>query len=288
MNRFISIISSVTLAAFLAVSGTAYAQMDVSVDSRADTSPIVDPNDTIIDAETDSETNAGAGSDSPNTAVSTGADGSTDTSGNLGSGSFSLSQKDASSASLDSASSELGASSVVTVDDLSAFATSMLKRDANIENVEVSSDRVELTYEQAARFLGFIPGHLDVTARVTSAGDVEIDYPWYRFLFAVDGASGDAEAQLEARVKGIMEGASGFTASIEASILEVLRTALANGASAGATASQGVTADMAGNPDDVTATGSADLSGDGSVEDGATDISGNASGEASGSAGTGN
>jgi hypothetical protein len=46
-----------------------------------------------------------------------------------------------------------------------------------------------------------------------------------------------------------------------------------------ATASQGVTADMAGNPDDVTATGSADLSGDGSVEDGGT------SGEASGSVG---
>ncbi|MEA2701312.1 MAG: hypothetical protein QOE22_21 [Candidatus Parcubacteria bacterium] len=145
---------------------------------------------------------------------------------------FSLTRDQAASASIDSAGAELGSDSVSTSDDLSLFATSRMKRDAHIESINASGARVTLEYRKQSRFLGFIPGSIRATAEVTSDGEVSVRYPWYRFLFTVDGA-GDVEAALEARAHDIMANANGgFSARAEAELIEAMHVALAGSASA--------------------------------------------------------
>lgn len=152
--------------------------------------------------------------------------------------SFSLTQKEAASISIDAESAELGSASVSSGEDLSLYATSKMKRDANIESVDVSGDRVSVEYRRKARFLGFIPASIRANAEITSDGEVDIDYPWYRFLFAVDGTA-DAEAQLKASVQELMAGSgagAGFTARLEAEIIDAIHAAFSGSLAASADA----------------------------------------------------
>lgn len=279
MQKIIAALSSGLLITLLAIGNTASAQVGVGVGSNANaqvgTSPLMDDTDLVVDVEAD--VSADKGPDMGGAGASAGAAGGASASVEP----FTLSQREAAAASLDAESATLGAASVRTSEDLSVFATSKLKRDANIESIEVARDEVSLSYRQPARFLGFIPTDIRATARVTNEGRVDVDYPWYRLFFAVDGAS-EAEAALETRVQELTANANGsFTVALEAAILEAMHRVLSAGATGTATA--GVTADMAGRASDVTATGSAsvDLS-----EEGALDGAGaNASGEASAEAG---
>lgn len=289
MKKLLSLVSSGALVALLFVGAGVQAQVsgsaDTSVDSQG-TSPLQDPDSERIDTSPYPETvdiygDADAGSDPATGTDSSGGSAEAGTSGTVTS--FTLTQEDAASASLDSASASLTASGVVSSEDLSAFATSHMKRDARIENIEVSANEVSLEYRKEARFLGFVPAKLSATANVKSNGDVEVDYPWYRFLFAVEGAD-EAEAQLETRVAELMTGSSGaFSAAVQAAIIESIHVAFSGDASA--TADAGVTADMVGRPEDMTVSGEA--TGEAAADVPAGDASADASGSASGSADSG-
>ncbi|HEY0010835.1 MAG TPA: hypothetical protein VGB97_02890 [Candidatus Paceibacterota bacterium] len=271
MNKSLALLT--LLLGVLAVGSITHAQIggEASVDLQVSPTDKSEPNP---EAEADA---AGSTDDDTGRDPSVVLEGPAISNESLGGASVSLSQEDAASASVDAAGAELGATSVATADDLSIFLTSALKRDANIENVSVSSDHVELTYNQDARFLAVIPASIDATAEVSADGEVNIDYPWYRFLFAVDG-NADAEAELETRVRELLTGVSaegGFSAALEAQLVAAIHAAFAG--SAAASAGTVTTADMSGGPDastDASAAGAADLS----TED---DVSGSASGSGS-------
>lgn len=69
---------------------------------------------------------------------------------------------------------------------LATYAQSLLVSDEDAERVEVTEGAVALTYKQRAEFLGLVPVLVDTTVTVDEAGEVTIDYPWYRFMASVD------------------------------------------------------------------------------------------------------
>ncbi|HEY4489091.1 MAG TPA: hypothetical protein VJA87_01275 [Candidatus Paceibacterota bacterium] len=214
MNRLIAMVLAGVLVGIFTISG---AQAQVGIDVGGGVSGSIGQDGT--DSSMGADASVDVGNDTP---VSS--EDETDTSDtNI---SVSVSQDYAASASLDAESAERSASSVSTSKDLSVYATSKMKRDAMIESVVASNDRISLKYRKSARFLGIIPGSIRATVEVESDGSVDIDYPWYRFLFAVEG-SDNAEAELEAQVRQIMVDAHGtLTARVEAELLDVMHSAL--------------------------------------------------------------
>lgn len=217
MHKLITIASVGFLIFTFLVALPASAQVDVTIDaetsvSDADMDAVVgtDASDMNQDAADDSE----VASDTDST--------------------LSLTKEDALSASIDAESAELSADAVVTSEDLSRFATSRMKRDTNIERIDASNDLVLVEYRKKAHFLGFIPASLRTTAEVMSDGTVEVDYPWYRFLFSIDEDQDGAE--LQARVDEIMASANlstGMNAHTSAQLIAALHTALQGSLTAG-------------------------------------------------------
>lgn len=201
MHKLIASVPAVIFTAVLSFAPTAYAQVGIDVYGETSVDDIGVTTNTDIDASVD------MGEDAADS-------------------SFSLSKKEAASMSIDAESAELSADAVVTGGDLSRFATSRMKRDQGIEHIEASKEGVSVEYRQEARFLGFIPGSIRATAEVSSNGEVDIDYPWYRFLFSVDSTD---ESALRASVSEITSGAdlsAGLSAHLEAQLIDVLHTAL--------------------------------------------------------------
>lgn len=56
------------------------------------------------------------------------------------------------------------------------------QRDERIKEILIDDEGVDLTYRAEMRFLGVVPIHRDIATRISGAGDIEIDYPWYSFL----------------------------------------------------------------------------------------------------------
>jgi hypothetical protein len=188
------------------------AQTGISVGGSGSSDVTTDDISNDTDASVDTNVSADAGAD--DIVVDTGTNGT-----------FSLTQKEAASASVDAESAEMSADAVVGNDDLSRYATSMMKRDPNIVSIDASSDRVVLAYRSSARFLGFIPSNLTARVIVDQDGMVDVSYPWYRFLFSVSNAVN--EDDLEASLSGVLaaQGSAGFDAMARARIIERIHAA---------------------------------------------------------------
>ncbi len=94
--------------------------------------------------------------------------------------------------------------SVQTTADLSAYVATQMKNDEQLAEVEASSDSIEVTYKESAKFLGFIPASLSATAVVDASGEVTVTRPWYRFLYSsVDSA--DLETKIQSRVNAALQ-----------------------------------------------------------------------------------
>lgn len=231
MYKILASLSAVTLMAMMLV-GSAQAQTGVNVGGSGGASVNVGSDGTDVSVDADADVSADA-----DTSVDSDTDSGTDADANGSTravGELRLTQKQAASASLDAESAELSAGSVANSEDLSLYATSMLKRDAAIEEVHADGNRVSLTYNLPARFLGFIPTTISAEATVENTGEVDLDYPWYRFLFAVEGSK-DLQARLETRAKEVLaraDASGGFSASSEAELLAALHTAMSGDASA--------------------------------------------------------
>lgn len=210
MHKLISVASAGLFVGIFSFASFAYAQVGIDVSGSG----------TAVDTDISADAGASADADGEHAESST-FEGSADSGA-----SFSLSKKEASSASIDAESAELSADAVVTSEDLERYATSRMKRDAGIEHIEASSEGVSLAYRQKARFLGFIPASIRATAEVSGDGRVDVDYPWYRFLFSVDN-SGNSD--LEARVGEVISGADlsgGLNAHARAQLLDALHASL--------------------------------------------------------------
>lgn len=70
--------------------------------------------------------------------------------------------------------------------DLAAYSQIVVEQRPNVKKVEVNGSTVEVTYKQPARLFGFIPTAITGTVEVDSAGSVDIQLPWYSFLYKKD------------------------------------------------------------------------------------------------------
>lgn len=89
-------------------------------------------------------------------------------------------------------------------ESLQAFATSTVSADENIEALVITDEYVEITYKERGKLFAIMPITFDVTATAYADGRVEVDYPWYAFLMADNGA--EVEAGIESAVSAVLNG----------------------------------------------------------------------------------
>ena len=81
--------------------------------------------------------------------------------------------------------------------DLENFARGILLKDENIESLESNDESVEIAYKMPAKFLGVVPASIRANTSVSTRSKstnttdtqarVKVKFPWYRFLFRLDG-----------------------------------------------------------------------------------------------------
>lgn len=119
-------------------------------------------------------------------------------------GSFEMRRGDASADSASNA--EMRADSVVSDNDVEAFAAATLRTHERVEGVNVSENEVRVSFKEDARLLGLFP--MSVTSRVVAMADgsVRIERPWYSFLLW--GERKEVAGDLETRVRAALEDGS--------------------------------------------------------------------------------
>lgn len=69
-------------------------------------------------------------------------------------------------------------------DDLKAYANIVVSTRPGVKNVSVTDNGLVVTYEQPAKFFGIFRSSLNAKAVVATGGKVEVDLPWYSFLYS--------------------------------------------------------------------------------------------------------
>ncbi len=74
-------------------------------------------------------------------------------------------------------------------ESLQTHAKALISEDTKVSSVELSGDKVAISYQEPAKLFGFIQITIPVTVAVTASGATSIQYPWYSFLLSSDRAS---------------------------------------------------------------------------------------------------
>lgn len=82
--------------------------------------------------------------------------------------------------------------------DLETYKQMVLDNCATLSGIDTSGSRVEVKYNQPARFFGIFKSNLDAKVSVGEDGKVEVKLPWYRFLFTKN--AGEIKSQIQAKV----------------------------------------------------------------------------------------
>lgn len=80
------------------------------------------------------------------------------------------------------ASAETMSEAVLTQNDLRAYASTALRGDANLEEMNFTGDKVEVSYKEEGKFLALVPVTMKAKAVAKADGSFDLDYPWYAFL----------------------------------------------------------------------------------------------------------
>ena len=136
--------------------------------------------------------------------------------------------------------SSVSSASVSTDADLSTYAKAVIKGDANVSGVDTSPNKVSVTYNQPAWFLGFIPMTVKVRADAMSDGSITVHYPWYSFL--THTTSDSLKARLQSSVGVANNANASFNAHTEAVLVDSLRSAMKSNLDADTSASASATA----------------------------------------------
>jgi len=119
-------------------------------------------------------------------------------------------------------------SSVQSQTDLSAYASGLVKADADMGDAQLSDTAVSLGYTQRAKLFGFIPVFVEATAKVTADGQTEVSYPWYTMFASTDSASlqSDVKASTASTVSATAETNATFSAAEQARLLAQIHDAM--------------------------------------------------------------
>jgi len=125
---------------------------------------------------------------------------------------------------------------VRTTAGLESYVGSSIRDDERLESAALENDSLEVTYKTDAKFLGFIPGSMNVTAVTSADGSVEVRYPWYAFLMSSYETRSELETRLTNEQASIRNEVSASTNEAQqwAFMLERLRVSLYAGATADA------------------------------------------------------
>jgi len=75
-------------------------------------------------------------------------------------------------------------SKVNAISDLSLFANTLVKNDAEVNKVTITDESLSLSYKTKAKFIGIFSSSLSAKTTVSAGGDLKVKYPWYGFLFS--------------------------------------------------------------------------------------------------------
>ena len=89
--------------------------------------------------------------------------------------------------------------------DLENFATGVLLKDQNVEQITLNFEKVEMRYSMPAKFLGFIDSSVPVRTEVDTTGRVKVQFPWYGFLFRQYVNASELVADVEAALPEVNE-----------------------------------------------------------------------------------
>ncbi len=117
-------------------------------------------------------------------------------------------------------------SSVQTGDTLSAYASSVVQTDADVDSARLSDSAVSLGYKARAKLFGIIPVFVNATATVNADGGTTISYPWYAFLATTnsDSLKTDVEAATASTVQA--NTSTSFSAQTQAQLLDEMHAAM--------------------------------------------------------------
>ena len=113
-------------------------------------------------------------------------------------------------------------------ESLQTHAKTLVSDDAKVSSIELSGDRVAVSYEEPAKLFGFIHVTVPVLVAVAASGNTSISYPWYSFFLSTDRTSlavrarGTASKELAARTNAFAK----FSTTEQAQILDALHEVL--------------------------------------------------------------
>jgi hypothetical protein len=111
--------------------------------------------------------------------------------------------------------------------DLSAYARSIMRADANIVKIEAGANEVSIWYKEPAKFLGIIPVTLTTKATVSAEGEIEISRPWYRaFVTAEEESTLENSLDSTAGTIARTEGSATLSTNAQARLLNALRASM--------------------------------------------------------------
>ena len=88
--------------------------------------------------------------------------------------------------------------------DLQNFANGILLKDKNVENVDVATGTVKVSYREPAKLFGIFNTGLTVQVQADPNGQAKVSYPWYSFLFSMPSST--ASVRLETAINAGLSG----------------------------------------------------------------------------------
>ena len=115
--------------------------------------------------------------------------------------------------------------------DLENFATGILLKDENVEEISSDEDSVEVRYRVPAKFLGIFETSIPVIVVAEKAqgelgGGVKVRFPWYRVLFGVEEEV--SETSLESDIGAAVIADLDSDGALDVSVAARIYTAISN------------------------------------------------------------
>ncbi len=104
---------------------------------------------------------------------------------------------------LDIANKSIDFSKITTVEDVNKYVADVTNIDQNISSTSLSSDGVNVNYNVPASLFGFIPTSLSADVSVSADKNVDVNFPWYSFLFSTPASESDIASNISSSVDAL-------------------------------------------------------------------------------------
>ena len=85
--------------------------------------------------------------------------------------------------------------------DLENFATGVLLRDENIEELQIADEGLAMGYRMPGKFLGVFGASFRIRAEIKSDGEIKVRFPWYGFLYKKRVGADEIKTNMETHLQ---------------------------------------------------------------------------------------